>query len=321
MELSDLEAFRLVVDHGGFNRAAEVLCLTQPAVTRKVKALEREFNTRLLDRMGKKVATTTTGLGLFIYAHKFQMLQDEMTAMLEDLKCGLTGRLRVGASSTAATYFLPNYLSRYKAKYPRMELQVQTGVSAQVVERVLKNEVDIGIVMDFAGHPMLEEQVWRTYQMLLVVYPSHALVQAKEAGGASVKSLEGQSLVVMEQGTNLRGIVDRLLEETGVSVEISLELDSVEAIKKMVEAKLGIALLPEVAIEEEVGGGRLVALELSDAPAMQRGVSLIYRKDKYLSGAISFFMDILLGRDRLELFEGGGRLYDELRSFISPEAK
>ncbi len=294
MELSDLEAFRLVVDQGGFSKAAEVLCLTQPAVTRKVKALEREFNTRLLDRMGKRVALTTTGMGLFIYANKFQMLQDEMLATLEDLKGGLTGRLRVGASSTAATYFLPNYLSHYKAQFPRMELQVQTGVSAQVVERVLKNEVDVGIVMDFAGHPLLKERVWRTYQMLLVVFPTHPLVQTKEQGNISVKSLEGQSLVVMEQGTNLRGIVDRLLEETGISVEISLELDSVEAIKKMVEAKLGIALLPEVAIEEEVQGGRLVALELEDAPAMQRGVSLIYRKDKYISGALSYFMSVLL---------------------------
>lgn len=295
MELRDLQTFVMVVERGGFGKAAEALCVTQPAVTRQIKSLEQEIGTLLLERMGRRVSLTAAGTALFAYATRLQVVMDEAKAVMADLKEGVTGRLRVGASSTAATYILPGVLSQYKARYPKMELRVQTGVSARIVERVLKNEVDVGVVMDFEGHSQLVERIWREYSMRLLVYPNHPVVERAIEGEIPVSALEGQSLIVMEPGTNLRGIVDRFLQETGIGVEISLEMDNVEAIKKMVESRLGIALLPEVAVLEEVKAGRLVELGLVGTPEIMRSVSVIYRKDKYLSGALLLFMEMVVG--------------------------
>jgi DNA-binding transcriptional LysR family regulator len=118
-------------------------------------------------------------------------------------------------------------------------------------------------------------------------------LQEAQGGKIALSALEGQPLIVMEPGTNLRSLTDRLLAESGVVGQVSLELDNVEAIKKMVEARLGLALLPEVAVQEEAQAGRLLLLHLANAPGASRQIALVYRRDKYLFGGMRLFMEML----------------------------
>lgn len=293
MELRELDAFVRVVNLGGFRKAADSLCITQPAVTRQIAILERELNTRLLERMGKKVLLTASGEVLYNYATQILHLRQEAQRRVEDVREGTSGRLTIGASSTAATYVLPALLHRFRIENPRVELRVHTGVSSKIGEQVLRNEVDAGVVMDFPGRPDVTEKPLAEYAMRLVVYPDHPFASRHLESGVSPANLEGEPLIVMEPGTNLRTFVERILSAAGITGQISLELDNVEAIKKMIEARLGISLLPFVAVREETLAKRLVALPFNDLPNATRVISVIYRKDKYVFGSLRHFVDLL----------------------------
>jgi DNA-binding transcriptional LysR family regulator len=290
MELHQLEAFEAVVAHGSFTRAAEALHLTQPAVTRQIASLERELRTRLFDRLGRTVQMTAAGEALHRYAVQIVRLSQEAHHAVADIEAGASGRLAVGASNTLATYVLPPLLRRFREAHPRVEIAVHTGISAQVVEMVRRNEADIGLVTAEVSDAALQVTALADYATCVVVPPAHALAVLTEVSAAE---LAGHPLILMEAGTNLRTYVDRLLNTAGVAEQVALELDNVEAIKRMIEAELGISLLPEVAVQAEVAAGRLVALPLRDVPRAHRRIALIHRRDKYLSASIRAFSRLL----------------------------
>jgi len=298
LELRQLETFARVAQLRSFTRAAEELALTQPAVTRQIAALERELHTRLLERMGRRVQVTAAGEALYAYAVQMLRLAQEAERAVADVALGMAGRLAVGASSTTATYLLPPLLRRFREAYPGVELSVHTGVSAQVAERVLANEVDVGVVTGLREPSGLVEIPLAEFATGVVVYPEHPLAgRALSSGGAesgvSTAELAGSPLILMEEGTNLRTYVDRLLSAAGVEERVTMELDNVEAIKKMIEARLGISLLPLLSVGAEVEAGRLVALPLADVPGAHRRIVAIHRPDKYLSAALSAFLALL----------------------------
>ncbi len=290
MELYQLEAFEAIVAHGSFTRAAESLHLTQPAVTRQIAALEVELKTPLFDRLGRTVQMTSAGHALHDYAARIVRLAQEARQAVADVGTGETGRIEVGASSTLATYVLPTLLQKFRQTHPRVEIAVQTGASAQILERVRAGETDVGMVTGDIHDALLNTTYLANYETCVVVPPGHALA-GREAVRA--RDLAGNPLILMETGTNLRTYVDRLLSAAGVAEQVALELDNVEAIKRMIEADLGISMLPVVSVRTEVAAGRLVALRLLDVPRAKRRIALVHRRDKYLPMALKAFMELL----------------------------
>jgi DNA-binding transcriptional LysR family regulator len=293
MELRELAAFVSVCDNRSFTRAAEELCLSQPAVTRQIASLEAELRTRLFDRMGRDVQLTSSGIAMQRYAREMLRLASEARRAVGEVVSGDAGRLAVGANSTTATYLLPRVLREFREKYPGVELAVHTGVSSQVADMVASNSVDLGIVTGYSGQEGLASMPLTEYAIVAVAFPEHPLADA--TGPVHTGQLSGCPLILMEEGTNLRRYVDRLLSTAGVEerVSVTMELDNVEAIKKMIEARLGISLLPLISVEAEVESGRLVAIPLADMPAASRRISAIYRQDKYITASIRAFMELL----------------------------
>jgi DNA-binding transcriptional LysR family regulator len=296
LELRELAAFVSVCEHRSFTRAAEELCLSQPAVTRQIAALEADLRTRLFERLGRDVQLTTSGMAMQRYAKEMLRLASEARRAVGDVVSGEAGRLAVGANSTTATYLLPRVLREFREKYPGVELAVHTGVSSQVAEMVQANSVDLGIVTGHASQEGLIAVALTEYEIVAVAFPEHPLANA--AAPVHTNQLSGCPLILMEEGTNLRRYVDRLLSTAGVEerVSVTMELDNVEAIKKMIEARLGISLLPLISVEAEVESGRLVAIPLADMPAASRRISAIYRQDKYVTASIRAFLDLLAVR-------------------------
>ncbi len=292
MELHELRAFEAVAKHRSFTMAADSLFVTQPAVTRQIAALEAKLRTRLFERLGRTVRLTAAGEMLLGYSTEILRLSAEAETAICDVAIGAAGRLAVGASTTTATYVLPRFLSEFHQARPGVELSVHTGPSAKIAEMVVGGAVDIGVVTGFRRDSSLVEVPLADYATGVVVYPGHPLAAD---GSRPIKSVElaGCPLILMEEGTNLRTYVDRLLSEAGVEEHVMIELDNVEAIKKMIEARLGISLLPLVTVEAEVNSGRLIALSLSDVPGAQRRISAIYRQDKFLSAALMAFLAVL----------------------------
>lgn len=298
MELRQLEAFLRVAETKNFSRAAEELSLTQPAVTRQVGALESQLRVKLLDRLGRRVELTPAGRVLQRYATEMLRLAAESQQAVADVREGTAGTLAVGASSTVATYLLPSLLRSFREAHPGIELSVYTGVSSRIVEMVQANTVDIAIVMDFQGRRGIDAMALGNYASVVVVDPAHALARkygsaSSRRNGVPIGDLQGSSLILMQRGTSLRRSVDQLLGEARLQLEISMELDNVEAIKKMIEARLGISLLPQIAVQTEVNSGRLVALPLRDTHAAQRRIVAIHRSDKYLTMAMRTFRSFL----------------------------
>jgi DNA-binding transcriptional LysR family regulator len=227
---------------------------------------------------------------------------------VNDIESGAAGKLTVGASSTLATYALPHLLRRFQERQSgggnRVEITIHTGISARILDMVREGNVDIGLVtgegdaaeatIEAAAtphDPIFEVRILADYEACVVVPIAHPLADRKRVTAAHLAPFP---LILMESGTNLRTYVDRLLAAAGVQGQVTMELDNVEAIKRMIEADLGISILPQVAIRSEVEAGRLAALTLADSPRRShRRIALVYRRDKYLSTALKAFMTLL----------------------------
>ncbi len=294
MELRYLETFAAVARYRSFTRAAEILNLTQPAVTRQIAVLEAELKTLLLDRMGRRVELTAAGRVLQNYANDMIRLEREARRAVSDVASGMAGTVAVGASSTLATYLLPPVLRRFREAHPGVEVSIHTGPSAQVAAMVASNEADLGVVTQVGAPSDLLETVLGDYATGVVVYPGHPLAVVEALNRTVTASdLAGNPLILMDHGSNLRTYVDRLLSAAGVEEQVTMELDNVEAIKKMIEARLGISLLPLLAVQPEVESGRLVALPLADVPGARRRIAAIHRKDKYVTSAMQALLTLL----------------------------
>jgi DNA-binding transcriptional LysR family regulator len=294
LEIRQLLAFVTVAARRNFTRAAQELSLTQPAVTRQVGGLESELGTKLMDRLGRRTELTSAGQALLPYAEEILRLADEARRKVLDINHGVAGHLSIGASSTAATYFLPPLLNSYRNAFPQVQLSVATGASPRVGDMVRSGGVDIGIVMDHQDQAGIGAVVLATYEVCLATAPNHPLARSGPGDEISLDAALGNSpLIVMQPGATLRTYVERLLAVADIPFRPSIELDNVEAIKKMIEAGIGISILPEIAIGAERAAGTLVALPIRDLPVAQQQIAAIYREDRYLSAAMRGFLDIL----------------------------
>ncbi|HEY3331407.1 MAG TPA: LysR family transcriptional regulator [Capsulimonadaceae bacterium] len=292
MDIRQLESFVEVANLASFTRASEALSLTQPAVTRQIAALEMELRTHLFDRLGRRVELTSGGRALYAYATEILRLSAEARTAVTEIAAGSTGQLAVGASSTAATYLLPPLLRRFREAHPAVELSVRTGPSRRIADMVIGNEVDLGIVMEDPAESSLTIIKLAEYANVAAVYPTHPLA-THGRGAVDVASLAGEELIVMQAGTSMRASVDRLLADAAGSANVVMELDNVEAIKKMIEARFGISILPMVAISDEVAAGRLAAVQLTGSAAVTRPIAAIHRKDKYLTKSLKDLVALL----------------------------
>lgn len=296
MELRQIEAFATVARVKSFTRAASVLHLTQPAVTRQIAALEESLGASLFDRLGRTVRLTAAGEAFLPRAEALLQGAGDARRAVREVARGDSGKLTLAASSTLAAYVVPGILREFRCAHPGIELALRTGLSAQIRELVRTGLADVGLVTT-EGEPLLAEvgplEVHRLgrYETALVVPPGHPLAQNPSATPAD---LAGESLLAMEPGTNLRAFVDRLLTLGGVSARITMELDSVEAIKRMVEAGMGVALLPRIAAQSEAEAGRLVALPLSGVALADREILLLWRKDHSKNSILRAFLSPLV---------------------------
>lgn len=296
MEFHQLEAFVAVARERSFTRASLRLHLTQPAVTRAVAALETELRTRLFDRLGRSVQLTPSGETLLRYAERVLKLTEEAKAAVSDIETGSAGRLSVGASSTLATYLLPPLLAKFRQAHPAVEISIHTGISARIRDRVRNGAVDVGLVTTGPDEENTTSDVAMTILPLaeldtcVVLPPFHPMAMHSSIDAATLLSSE-LPLLLMETGTNLREYAEAVF---GSAVFPAMELDNVEAIKRMIAAGLGFSLLPEIAIRTEASAGTLTTLPLADFPQKSnRRIELVYRRDKYLTAALRRFIALL----------------------------
>lgn len=290
MNLNQLATFRRVVETKNFTRAAEALHLTQPAVTQQIQALEDELGERLFDRMGRSVYVTQAGQILNEYAARILDLFAECRTAMADLK-GLTrGRIAIGAGLTLSIFMLPEILRPYRSEHPEIEIAVSTGTTRQVMELVLANTVDVGLVTGPTSHPDLVIATLYEDEMVLMVYPEHPFARK---GQIVPEELNDAPLIFFESGSGYRAFLEQVFQQNGISPRVHMELDSIEAMKRMAEVGLGITIIPAMSAREEVASGSLIPVAIKSIGPLKRSTTLVYRRDKYISSSMSAFFAIL----------------------------
>lgn len=289
MDLGQLEAYLQVAEHRNFSRAAEALGLTQPSVTARIQALERDLGESLFERNGRGVRLTEVGESFLPHVQRvLKALHDGRDAVQSLRKLEL-GTLRLGAAPTISTYVLPALLKEFSARYPGLDVSVRTDYSQQIVQMVLADEVQMGLERGTA-HPEVETIPLYSDDVIMVTAADDAFA---ERGAVDIEDIAERRLIMFNRGSSYYALVDNALREAGVPVSPAMELDNMEATKKMVEVGLGIAMLPRVAVAQEVKRGELCEIEIKNMTMPRREVSLIYRRGRPLSRAAIAFIKLL----------------------------
>ena len=287
-----LQVFYTVAKQLSFTKAAELLYMTQPAVTFQVKQLEEHFNTRLFERSHSKITLTAAGEVALEYAERILNLSGEMETRLGELTGQVSGTLLVGASTTIAEYMLPRLLGDFKAQYPHVHARLTVANSETIEFKVADHTLDVGLIESPSHHPQLTSHVCCEDDLVAICSPKHQVAKYASITPAQLAELP---YVSRESGSGTREVVDDYFRQNGVQPEdlhITMELGSREAIKGAVEAGLGIAIVSRATILKEVKLGDLIAVTLN--PRLNRPLSLVYAKEKFRSRLLQTFLDCVV---------------------------
>lgn len=289
MQLGRIEAFVEIANQGTITRAAEVLCLTQPTVTTRLRELERELGQDLFTREKHGMRLTEAGRTLLPYAQRsLQALRDGREA-LDHLRDATGGKITIGSTPFISTYLLPSLLKNFSMAFPRVHIVVRTGHSEEVLAAVLTEEVQIGLV-GRASHPDIESEKLHEDELVLVVHPDHPFTSR---AGIVIDDLSHEKFVLFDRTSPYYELTKSILLDAGVATSAAMELDTVEAAKKMVEEGMGIALLPRIAILRELQLGTVKEVPISDAPTVKREMLAIFRKGVQLGGIARAFLKVV----------------------------
>jgi len=259
LNLHHLRIFARVAELGGFSRAAESLHLSQPAVSKSVRELERQLQTTLFDRAAGAHRLTDAGAALLARARELfaiERMAEEELRRIQGLEDGV---LRIGASTTIATYLLPSYLAHFRAEHPGVALRITTANTRDVTSALLERRVEVALVEGPVDDPRLSVLAWRDDELVLIAPPHHALARKRRVTPADLSTAP---FIGRERGSGTRRVAEAALAAQGISLRIVLRLSSTEAIMRAVAAGLGVAIVSRAAIEDQVALGRIVALRL-----------------------------------------------------------
>lgn len=289
MELWQLEVFMTVAGEKSFSRAGQKLGRTQPAISSAIKQLEEELGEPLFDRLGKSVRLTAAGELLTDYAKRLLRLREEAVGAVGELRGLNRGTLRLGANETTCLYLLPEVLAVFKQAYPQVQIAIHRAITRSITERVIEGTLDFGIVTLPIKNPRLEAITIHQDEMALIVGPSHALASRR---AVRMKELEDQPFILHRVGTTTRERLVNHFDNSGVKIKVTMELASIETIKRFVSIGMGISIAPRLCIAKEVEEGSLRALTIHGA-RFNRQLGLIYNKNRNQSQAARAFLALV----------------------------
>ena len=289
MELAQLEAFIQVAHHRSFSRAAEALFLTQPSVTARIQSLEREIGERLFERTGRSVTLTDAGHAFMPHAQRALTAVQEGTDAIEAVRHGDIGSIRIGASSSIATYVLPGLLRRFRQERPRVHVHLSSGVTEEVMDKLIAGEIHLAVTR-LTQHPEVDSLHLYNDDLALVVAPEHAFAKR---GRATLAEVGKEPFLFFERNSTYHSLIYSMFLRAGVVPESVMELDLMEATKYMVEAGLGVSILPMVSIKREVENRTLVIVDLDMEQPAQREVGVHVLRGRILAPPIKDFLRLL----------------------------
>lgn len=287
MTIRHMIIFRTVCESGyNTTRAAEVLNMTQPAISLAIKELEQYYGTRLFDRIGRRLQITEAGLHFLKYAiHISDMFKDMETGLRDwDSK----GILRVGASITIGSQFLPSYVKVFSVLCPGIDVRVTVEQSNRLEQKLLANELDCALIEGSAHHPDIVSEAYMEDYLSVICSIDKGWKQGQII---SKEEFQRQRFLLREKGSGTREVFDRMMENAGIHITPAWEAMSTTALVHAVINNLGISVLPNRMILPVLRQGRIYTVGVEDL-VFRRSFNIIHHKDKYLTGSAKTFIDL-----------------------------
>lgn len=287
MDLFQLEAFVAVVREGSFSKAAKALYRTQPAISQIIKRLEDEIGQPLFDRSSRRGVLTDAGQVLFEHAERLLNFKTQALSALDDVRHMRSGLLVIASNELTCLYLLP-VLHEYRQLYPAVRLSIRRALASRIPAEVRDYGAEIGVVTYHPADSDLESIVMYRDELAFVVPPSHTFAKRKEV---SIKELGSEAFVAHHVTSPYRAKVLDTFRKRRVTLQMPVEMPTIDAIKKFVATGNGVALLPAIAIEGELARGELVRVLVPEL-AFERPVRLVYRRGGSLSQSARAFLSV-----------------------------
>jgi LysR family transcriptional regulator, low CO2-responsive transcriptional regulator len=287
MDFDQLETFIEVARHASFSRAAEKRFRTQPAISSQIRALEEEVGARLFDRSGGKVSLTAAGKAFQKYVEESLEQRKAMLTSLAEMERVPRGEIVVGANEGTCLHILPEVFAEFKKHYPEVAVNIRRSERAKVLESIIDNSVDFGVVSLPVADNRLTVVIIHRDELVIIAPPKHPL--AAMQSGTLTEVLKYP--VLLPKVGRTRDQLEAAFDQSKLKPNISMELDSSELLKRFVAAHVGVGFIARSNVVEDVKAGVLAAIPLADIQ-IKRDLALVFRKDKALSRAALAFIDI-----------------------------
>ena len=288
VELYPLRVFLTVATEKSFSRAAERLHRTQPAVSLALQRLENDLGEKLIDRSAKDMQLTDAGHAVIDYARRFESLQAELQNSLTELRDNSAGRLVIGANETTTLYLL-QHIERYRKLYPKVKVQVRRSLSSKIPGEILNGNLELGVISYDPRDQRLTAPVIFKDALAFVVSPEHRLARLKTV---SIQELGQENFIAHNVLSPYREAVLREFQRHQVPLNMNIEMPTVETIRKLVLANVGVAFLPRMSVENELRQGLLRAVQVKEI-SVKRKIHLVRHSQRALSYAAAAFLEIL----------------------------
>jgi len=288
--LRQLEVFLATARYENVTRAARALAMSQSAASGSLRELEGQFDVLLFDRIGKRLQLSELGQQLRPQAEKLL----ERASAFEHALAGndIVGRLQIGATLTIGNYIAVNMIADFRRQYPQADIVLRVANTEAIAERVAGFELDMGLIEGELNHPDLDSVHWRRDELVVFAEPGHPLAQSGTLSDADLKALPW---IVREPGSGTRQAFDRAMHGILTDLHLAMELQHTEAIKRAVEAGLGVGCLSRICLQEAFKRGSLVPLAVPERD-FRREWYLITHRDKFHSEALKRWLALCLER-------------------------
>jgi DNA-binding transcriptional LysR family regulator len=304
MEMSQLEFFLKVIEEGSFSKAADTVGRTQPAISIAVRRLEEEVGAPLFDRSQKTPTLTEAGEIIHDYAQRILSLRDQARVSVSELRMLKRGRVRVGANESTSLYLLPQVILSFRETHPEVKVEIYRHVSERLPREVLERNVDFALLAFEPVDRDLESFCILKDELALILNPEHPLARRQSV---TVEELGQESFLAHNVRTASRNKVIEVFAERHTPLNITLELATVETIKRFVQLNIGLAFVPRMCVSEELERGTLATVPV-EGLNYHRSLWVTHRRNMTFSHAAAAFLKVLRHHAKLPQAKGENKV-------------
>ena len=289
--LQQLRILRAVATEKNFTKAADILYISQPSLSKQIKTLEKNLDTLLINRERNTISLTESGAVLLQYSERILALCEESCRALIDLKNGDRGNLTVGASQTIGTYLMPRILALFAQNYPQIDLKVQVNSTRLIAKNIINREIDIAVVGGEISDDLKKNLTIQPFvydELSLIISKSHPFAKKKKINKEDLYCLD---FITLNSNSTIKKFIDNILSQNAIDTQqlrTILQLNSIESIKTAVSLGLGAAFVSSSAIEKELQLQTIAIIKI-DNITINRKLSIISNPECYKSKAFEFF--------------------------------